>query len=53
MSAKKKEEPKLTFKEEVAEVLKRIPLNRQEIGSIVNKIDKLAEKHFPTSEDDK
>ena len=46
MTAKKTKEPKKTFTEEVSEVLKLIPVGRKEKSKLVEKIDKLAEKHF-------
>lgn len=46
MAGKKKAEPKKTFSEEVLEVLNLIPVSRKEKGKLVEKIDKLAEKHF-------
>lgn len=46
MAAKKAKEVKKTFKEEVSEVLNRIPVSRDEKGKLVEKIDRLAEKHY-------
>lgn len=46
MTAKKEKEPKKTFVDEVAEVLKKIPVSRKEKGTLVGKIEKLADKHY-------
>lgn len=51
--AKKKEEAKkkeLTFREEVLEVLRRVPLNKQEISSLTDKVEVVAKKHFGKKE---
>jgi hypothetical protein len=45
MAAKTKEKKK-TFSDEVSELLKRLPVSREEKGKLGGKIEELAEKHF-------